>query len=288
MKRRRKKISLFKKAVKTVPVLLATVAVVYLGLLIKNIEMPNVLPVTDVVVKGEFYFVKEEDIKTLVKVNMSGGYFSIDLGSIRDLLLQKPWLKKVALRREWPAGLTVYIEEQVAVAYWNTDAYINEDGDVFSPEVIDTTLNLPNLKGPAGQHDKVWKFMNVLYQETAMLDYEVVQLNLDDRRAWQLLLTESAKLKNDNTAGKSAVIASAEVALVEVKLGRFDTTKRLQRFVDILPALIAEQAKKENSFTGKKIKVIDMRYPNGFAVQFAESCMLDYPDSRHSCRAGEA
>ena len=92
--------------------------------------------------------------------------------------------------------------------------------------------------------------MNVLYQEMALLDYEIVRLDLDERRAWQLVVVtdEEESLKTD-------------MNMINVKLGRFETEKRLQRFVRILPALIDESG----------IKVIDMRYPNGFAVQVKEA-----------------
>jgi len=305
--KKKSKASLFIKTLKVLPVLFAGMAVIYLGLFIKDIEFATVLPVTDVVVNGELDFVNKEEIKaivkkTLVKKNISGGYFTVDLGSIREILLQKPWVKNVSLRREWPASLTVFIEEQLAVAYWNKDAYLSEDGEVFRPETIDTTLNLPNLNGPAGQHDNVWKFMNVLYEKTEMLNHEVVRLNLDDRRAWQLTLAErlaSEQLGIEGAAleNKSVETEIIKIRLIEVKLGRFDTTKRLQRLVSILPALviehgIVEYGIKQSDGVGKpsatgKIKVIDMRYPNGFAVQFVDCALKHFPDSSQPCKSSE-
>ncbi len=251
---------LFKKTLKTLPVLFSVMAVFYLGLLIQRTEFPTVLPVTDVQVKGELNFISKEEISVLVKKNLSGGYFTVDLNNIRQLLLHKHWIKNVSLRRKWPASLNVFIEEQVPVAYWNNDSYLSENGDVFKPEYIDLNLNLPNLNGPAGQHDNVWKFMNILYKETAMLNYEIVRLNLDKRRAWQLELVE-----NDGLAG----------ANIKIKLGRFDTEKRLQRFVYILPALTIGHGINSSDNAENKIKVIDMRYPNGFAVQMEENCSSD-------------
>jgi len=95
--------------------------------------------------------------------------------------------------------------------------------------------------------------MNVLYKETALLNYEVVHLNLDERRAWQLIIAE----QNENSNNR-----------ISVRLGRFDTDKRLQRFVRILPALNTEHGSASiDGLAENKIKVIDMRYPNGFAVQ---------------------
>ena len=103
--------------------------------------------------------------------------------------------------------------------------------------------------------------MNVLYQEMALLEYEVVRLKLDDRRAWQLVI-----------AGHESIETSDSVASeINVRLGRFDTEKRLQRFVRILPALTAEYGLATGKLTENNIKVIDMRYPNGFAVQKSEA-----------------
>lgn len=286
---KKSRISLFKKALKTLPVLFSVVAVIYAGLLIQRTEFPTVLPVTDVQVKGELSFISKEEIKVLVKKNISGGYFTVDLNNIRQLLSHNPWIKNVSLRRKWPASLNVFIEEKVPVAYWNNDSYLSENGDVFKPEYIDLTLNLPNLNGPAGQHDNVWKFMNILYKETAMLNYEIVRLNLDERRAWQLELAES-----DGLEGTGIII----------KLGRFDTEKRLQRFVYILPALTTGYGIKGSDYAESKIKVIDMRYPNGFAVQMAKNCSfgnssciallpsirghMNAPQSLRSCKSSEA
>jgi len=113
--------------------------------------------------------------------------------------------------------------------------------------------------------------MNILYKETAMLNYEVVRLNLDDRRAWQLVIVETAALgivDLDTIDLKQPGIESTEI---KIKLGRFDTEKRLQRFVHILPALTIGQGIKKSDYAESRIKVIDMRYPNGFAVQSSEA-----------------
>jgi cell division protein FtsQ len=263
--KRKNKTSLLKKILKTLPVMLGVVFVFYAGLLIKNIEIPVVLPVNNVMVSGELNFLDEEEIKSTVKNNIYGGYFTVDLHRVREILLQEPWVKNVSLRRQWPASINVVIDEQVPVAYWNNDGYISERGDVFKPAFINKTLNLPALNGPEGQHNNVWKFMNTLYTKTALINYEVVRLDLDDRRAWQLEITNN--LNTDNSVSENSVI--------EVKLGRFDTEKRMQRFVTILPALTVKNGLLEN-----KIKVIDMRYPNGFAVQVAAAQMIEKNNSQ--------
>jgi len=262
MKRKNKTLWL-KKVLKTLPVLLGVTAVAYAGLLLKDIEVPELLPVNEIQVKGELHFLDRAEIESTVRNNISGDYFTVNLNKVREILLQEPWVENVSLRRQWPASLTVFVDEQVPVAYWNDDGYINESGNVFRPGNVDKKLNLPKLNGPEGQHTNVWKFMNVLYKETALLNYEVVRLDLDDRRAWQMVISSNAVTADP----------MAEKNYIDVKLGRFDTEKRMQRFISILPALSVEKEFAEN-----RIKAIDMRYPNGFAVQRAAK---DTPQSQN-------
>jgi len=247
---------------KTVPVILGATALVYLGLFIKDVEIPTVLPVEDVVVIGELRFLDRDEIINIVKNEIDGGYFTVNLNAVRTRLMQQPWIEKVSLRRQWPATLDVTVSEQTPIAYWNKDGYINDSGKVFKPEKINQQLNLPKLNGPEGHHNNVWKFMNALYQEMALLDFEVVQLDLDDRRSWQMVVS---RYENADDGVQQSV------RNIDIKLGRFDTEKRLKRFVRILPALTAGHNFKNKALTNKMIKVIDMRYPNGFAVQMIEA-----------------
>ncbi len=248
---------------KAVPVLFGGVALVYLGLFVRDVEIPTVLPVEDVVVIGELNFMDKEKIESIVKNKIDGGYFTVDLNGIRVSLMQQPWIKNVSLRRQWPATLDVIITEQTPVAYWNDDGYINDSGEVFKPEKISRQLNLPTLNGPEGHHNNVWKFMNVLYQEMALLEFEVVRLDLDERRSWQMVVS-----KYENSAD---VTGNATAQKIDVKLGRFETEKRLKRFIRILPSLTVGHVHADKILTNKNIKVIDMRYPNGFAVQMTEA-----------------
>ena len=269
--RRKNKTSLLERIIRRLPVFGGVVAggfvIVYAGSFIRDVEIPEILPIEDVQVVGELKFLNKKAIEETVKRSVSGGYFTVDLTAVRDLLQYQPWVRSVSLRRVWPASITVTIEEQVPVAYWNDDGYINEAGEVFKPATVNTTLNLPKLSGPEGQHDNVWKFMNQLYQEMALLDYQVTRLKLDDRRAWQLVISTGPESSSTTQADNGQDIG--------VKLGRFDTQKRLQRFIGILPSLIASQSGESGSDDGSmfgtdRIELIDMRYPNGFAVKMSD------------------
>ncbi len=249
--KRKNKTSLFRNIIKTLPVFVAVIATVYVALILKDIEISTVLPVSEIQVSGDLAFIDKNEIKSIVEDNISGGFFTMDLKHIRKILLQEPWVKNVSLRRQWPDAVAVLVEERIAIAYWNNDGYISENGDVFKPESMDKNLNLPALNGPDGQHTNVLKFMNVLYKEMALLNYAVTNLGLDARRAWRLEIISNADAEYEGG-----------VKGIDVRLGRFDTEKRMRRFIRILPALASKR-----EFADNKIKVIDMRYPNGFAVR---------------------
>jgi len=260
--KRKNKTSLIKKIIRTLPILFAGVSLIYIGLFIKDIEVPTLLPLDEVKVIGVLNFSDKAEIESIVKSSINGGYFTLDLNDIRENLKQLPWIKNVSLRKQWPANLDVIITEQTPVAYWNHDGYINDAGEVFKPEKIDKRLNLPQLNGPEGHQDNVWRFMNVLYREMALLEFEIVRLDLDERRSWQMEVSEYGN-SEDRISGNPAVVKN----LIEVKLGRFETEKRLKRFVRILPSLTVGHGSTNKTLTNKNIKVIDMRYPNGFSVQ---------------------
>jgi len=253
MKKNNKKVPLYKNMIKTLPVVVGVVVLAYLALMIKDIEVSTVLPVAKVEVRGELAFMNKAEIRSIVEDNISGGFFTVDLNHVREIVSQQAWVENVSLRRRWPDALEVFVEERKPIAFWNDDGYISENGHVFKPETIDKKLNLPELDGPDGQHNNVWKFMNVLYKEMSLLNYTVTSLALDERRAWQLKIEKNVGVSDEE-------ISSG----INVRLGRFDTEKRLRRFVRVLPELAS---KKE--FADNKINVIDMRYPNGFAVQMA-------------------
>ena len=247
------KVPLYKKMIKTLPVVVGVVVLAYLALMIKNIEVSTVLPIAGIEVKGELAFMNKDEIRSIVEDNISGGFITVDLNRVREIVSQQPWIENVSLRRRWPDILEVFVEERKPIAFWNDDGYISENGHVFKPKSIDKKLNLPDLDGPDGQHNNVWKFMNVLYKEMSLLNYTVTSLELDERRAWQLKIEKNIGLGDEE-------IRSG----ISVRLGRFETEKRLRRFVRVLPELAAEK-----EFADNNINVIDMRYPNGFAVQMA-------------------
>ncbi len=246
----------WKKIIGTVPYLVLAGIIGTSALYLKDIKIETVLPVERVTVEGELEHLGREQIEQMVLTNIEGGFFTLDLSRTRQALLGEPWVQNVSVRRRWPAELIVSITEKQAVAYWNSDSLISRQGEVFTPESIPASLKLPRMSGPDGQHQKVWMFMNRVYRPLASLALEVASLQLDDRRAWQLELEDTSavnlttkKLHTGNMGQGNHLI---------IKLGRYDTEIRFERFIRVFSSVGTADL--------KHFKVIDMRYPNGFAV----------------------
>ncbi|MDT8451490.1 MAG: cell division protein FtsQ/DivIB [Gammaproteobacteria bacterium] len=202
----------------------------------------DIAPIENVEIEGEFENIAHDDFRNEVVAVIDGGYFALDLGAIKTTLLALPWVDDVSVRRQWPSSLHIKVAEKRAVAYWNDDAMISARGEVFKPAVISDNWPLPRLKGPEGLHNKMWKFLVAVNKDFSSMGFEVVDLNLNDRRAWSLQFL----LKD--TANK-----------IELKLGRDHPENRLVRFVRVFSNI--------DALNLKNIEAIDLRYPNGFAMR---------------------
>jgi cell division protein FtsQ len=95
---------------------------------------------------------------------------------------------------------------------------------------------LPGFIGQDGTAAEVTQQYKQFSQQLAALELHVTQIALSPRHAWQLRLSNGMLLE----------------------LGREDMQQRLARFVEVYPySLMAMQ---------DKVKYVDLRYRNGFAV----------------------
>lgn len=204
-------------------------------------DFEDIVPIENVEIEGSFENLSLSDVRQTITGVLDGGYFTVNLKVVRNALLELPWVEDASIRRQWPSGLHIKVIEKNAVAYWGDNSMLSSKGALFSPQPIDVNRPLPRLYGPDGQHAKVWGFLTRISADFAPMNIDITQLLLDERRAWNI------KMSGYDFSGS-----------VEVKLGRGDTTSRLQRLVRVL------SDKRTLDVSG--IDVIDMRYPNGFAM----------------------
>jgi cell division protein FtsQ len=49
---------------------------------------------------------------------VAGNFFTVNLDAVRAAFEKLPWVRKAEVRRRWPDGLELAIEEHVAAARW--------------------------------------------------------------------------------------------------------------------------------------------------------------------------
>jgi cell division protein FtsQ len=198
---------------------------------------PQTLPIRHVKVSGEFQHLSLTGLQERASKVVRGGFFNVNVETIRRVLLEEPWISEVTVKRVWPDGIDVHIREQQPVARWNDSALLNAAGDVFRPDPATIPDNIPQFRGPAGTYDSMLEFYTRL---RALLpdEYRVAAITLSERRAWQIRF-----------AGGPLV-----------RLGRMDITRRLQRFAAHVPTQLGGRL--------QQMRSVDMRYTNGFAVQW--------------------
>lgn len=209
------------------------------GWSLQHLSDPEVLPLRSVQVEGRFDHVTSEQLKQVVAPLITGGFFHVDVDAIRAAADSLPWVKNTSVRRVWPDTVKIKVTEQTAYARWNKTALVNAEGELFTPAASTMPANLPLLTGP---HDSQLQLVQQLANMNALLQplgLKIKHMVLNDRRSWQLTL--------DNG--------------VEVVLGRRHGMQRIQRFIQVYPARLASEV--------TRIRRVDMRYNNGFAVHWA-------------------
>lgn len=198
---------------------------------------PQTLPIRHVQVQGEFRHLSLSALQARAAKVVSGGFFNVNVRTIQQVLLEDPWIKAVTVKRVWPDRINVLIQEQRPVARWNETGLLNAGGDLFTPDPATIPDGLPRFRGPAGTYPKVMTFYD---RVRALLPpgLKVAGITLSKRRAWRLRL-----------AGGPLI-----------RLGRMDIVQRMQRFARHVPTQLQASLDRMQS--------VDMRYTNGFAVQW--------------------
>ncbi|WP_124949468.1 cell division protein FtsQ/DivIB [Sulfuriferula thiophila] len=180
------------------------------------------------------HHVTTEQAKLVVQQRLTGNFFSTDLEATRAAFIKLPWVRDASVRRQWPDGLVVTLEEHKPLARWNDDALLNSYGEVFKAA---SDLSLPHLSGPAGSEHEVAQAWMDYEKILAPLKSKPVAVTLNDRRSWWVTL--------DNG--------------MSIALGREQAAERLARWVKLYPTTMAS--------LGVAVGGVDLRYPKGFAVR---------------------
>ncbi len=228
-----------------------------LALLLEWMADPLAWPVRSVQVEGDFRHLQAGDIQDRVETLASDGFFAMNVAVIQQHLQQLPWVEQVSVRRVWPDKLSIRLREQQPVARWGASGFLNARARVFEPEQAVDIEQLPALEGPEGYQQRVLAMYGRMGRMLEPLRLGVDRLQLDARRTWRVQLSNGLQLE----------------------VGRSQPMQRLARFVRVYPAILAAGKKRMLS--------VDLRYSNGFAVQWQarDKVNCDAGEGTRGCKA---
>lgn len=208
-------------------------------------------PLRQVVVAGVLERVTPLQIEYVVREVVKGNFFLVDLNAARGAFEKLPWVRHADLRRRWPDTLELRLEEHREVARWRQDAesrLVNDRGEVFSAASAE---ELPLFIGPEGTAAEVLARYREFGAELAPTGRQLHTLTLSQRQAWQFRLDDGAV----------------------VELGREQSPHRVS---ERLARFVAGYGETVNRL-GAPLALVDLRYPNGFAVRTAHSKQAAQP-----------
>ena len=178
---------------------------------------------------------------------ISGNYLNVDLKTIETALESQPGVYQAVVRRVWPDTLSISaIETQVIAEYRQLDRSEEKVERQFInlPPQNDFSFR-PLLRGPERYQAVVVDTFHEIFSLLAIVNLEPQSLSVGHSGQWELELRRS-DLKSENR--------------FRVYLGRDQIVEKIKRFVLSFKTVLSHKA--------DLISKVDMRYDNGFAVQW--------------------
>jgi cell division protein FtsQ len=194
----------------------------------------------EVVVRGTLVHSNPAELELVMRRELAGTFFTMNLDSARASIAKLPWVRNVSLRRQWPQRLEVTVEEHVPFGRWNDTALVDTFGSVFAASYDGA---LPQFAGPPERAAEIADRYREASTALAPLGLDVTAVRLSARGGWQ-------------------IVAKGPSNRLAIELGRDDASARLERFVAVYGRTIGALAR-----AGTLIEHVDLRYRNGFAAR---------------------
>ena len=197
-------------------------------------------PLTEVLVGGDFNYMEEQELARLVNREIDGGFLSFDLNRLRGVLQNHPWVDQVSIRRQWPSTLNVEVIEEVPIARWGEQGFLNRLGDELNITDNSTLESLPVLRADYGTSEEMMQHYQLLAELLLPTGLKLIEMQRDHMGAWRVETDEG----------------------IELVLGRDKIGEKIKRLALVWQSGLNKQL--------KIIKTIDLRYPNGLAVAWKD------------------
>lgn len=190
----------------------------------------------------ELRYVSTTLLRASVMHRVRGNFFTVDLDAVRAGFETVPWVRRATVRRIWPDQLMATIEEHRPLALWGDGRLMNTYGELYAANLDEAEEDgpLPELAGPPASERAVLARREELARWLAPLGRTPVAVSLSPRYAW------SARLDD----GTTLLLGREQGLPIEA---------RVTRWAQVYPRVMAR-------LDGQP-EVVDLRYPNGFAVR---------------------
>lgn len=200
-------------------------------------------PVRNVRFEGPFRHVTQQQLEQATLDLVRGNFFLVDLDAVQRRVEALPWVDRASVRRLLPHDIAIRFSEQHLAARWGDNAWLNTSGEVLHVTGDDLPDDLPRLSGPDGTSTRVYRAYQEFRARLAPLAFRLDGVSLSARRSWRL------ELQPPDVPAPLTVVIDHDEPLA-----------KLERFVRVYRAALASQA--------DRIRQVDLRYTNGFAVQW--------------------
>lgn len=219
-------------------ILLISLTILFMAALMSGVIKSSHWEIVNIKLSAEFKRVNSEQIRVVVASQSERSFFKVNPDSIRADLAKIPWVQHVSVNKKWPNSLIIKLIEHKAVATWNTNKLLNENGEVFEVDRIDDLTALPKIQGNDNDSKLIWdKYVrfNEIVKQTG---HDISTSNISNRGGWKLALSNG----------------------VEINLGSQQMDAKLVRLTDTWGNLLK---------LNQQLPVyIDLRYTNGYVAKW--------------------
>jgi cell division protein FtsQ len=201
-------------------------------------------PIASITVKGEFNHISQEQMTNAARGKIGGSFIGENISRIKMSLESMPWVDSVDLSRRWPDQLEVTVREQIPIARWGDNGFVNVRGEIVFVKNDSGLLNLSVLVGEKQNAELIMQQYSVLANTFQPHSLSISVLEKNRRGVWKLELSNGWK----------------------VVVGRGDMHKKIQRLTFLLESNELD--------VNMPIVSIDLRYTNGLAVRWIDDSVV--------------
>jgi cell division protein FtsQ len=215
--------------------------------------------------------VKKEDIYKIINESLNGTALNTDLEQISFRILNNLWVSDVVVRRIWPNKMLVRVKENKVVAVFNKQTFLTEDGNLIRIPLSEKSkiesngdCRLLELEGPMTAIPLMMKHAQLFGNSLSEIGLNLKTLRLTEQYSWEVETVSNLLLRFGVNYSDSPI------------------SLRLKNFVRVYPKL--KENFTNNLPSNDRIKHVDLRYAQGFAVKTAsKNKSVTYSKLKDSC-----